>query len=130
LVRLCLVGCDVHDAPADARRGDGVGQDDDGLPPGTALDPRAGVAGLIGRPVAQPLPRAQSPEQVAGHESDGRGDDAHHHDHRIPIVDSCSTRSDVSVAARLRWLPIRTPSLCSRSSWSSPAIRSTHFLGT
>lgn len=49
---------------------------------------------------------------------------------RMPIADSCSIRSGVSVAALLRWLLIQAPSLCSRSCWSSPMIRSTCFLGT
>lgn len=31
--------------------------------------------------------------------------------HRMPVADSCSTRSDSSVAARLRWFPIQAPSL-------------------
>ncbi|GGV19444.1 hypothetical protein GCM10010275_71450 [Streptomyces litmocidini] len=80
-----------------------MGQDDEGLPPGAAPRPRPGEADLIGRPVAQPLPRAQSPEEIAGRERGGRGDDdAHHQDHRIPMADSCSIRSGVRVAARLR----------------------------
>jgi hypothetical protein len=93
---------------------------------------RPGEADLIGRPVAQTPLRTQPPEQRAGRERGGHGDDdAHHQDHRIPIADSSSIRSGVSVAARLRWFPIQAPSLCSRSSWHSPpTIRSTHFLGT
>jgi hypothetical protein len=79
-----------------------VDQDDNGLTAGTAPDPRPGEADLIGRPVAQPLPRAKPPEQIAGRERDGRDDDDAHQDHRIPIADSSSTRSGVSVAARLR----------------------------
>lgn len=54
-----LGGWGVHDAPAGARRGDGVGQDDDGLTGVTAPDPRLGEADLVGRPVAQSLPRSQ-----------------------------------------------------------------------
>ncbi|MEV5350451.1 ABC transporter ATP-binding protein [Streptomyces achromogenes] len=64
----------AHDVPAGARRGDGVDQDDDGLAAGAVPDPRPGEADLIGRTVAQPLPRAQPPEQIAGRERDGRGD--------------------------------------------------------
>ncbi|MEU2441766.1 hypothetical protein ABZ595_37135 [Streptomyces rubradiris] len=56
-----------------------MGQDDDGLAASAAPDPRPGEADLIGRPVAQPLPRAQPPEQIAGRERDGRGDDDTHH---------------------------------------------------
>jgi hypothetical protein len=53
-----------------------------------------------------PLPRAQPPEQIAGHEPDGHGDDDAHHNHRTPIADSRSTRSGASAAARLRWFPM------------------------
>lgn len=52
-------GGGAHDAPAGARRGDGVGQDDDGLTADAAPGPRTGD--LVGCPVAQPLPRAQPP---------------------------------------------------------------------
>jgi hypothetical protein len=44
----------------------------------------------------------------------------HPYAHRIPMADSCSTRSGVSVAARERWLLIHAPSLMSRCPWSSP----------
>ncbi|MFJ2729010.1 hypothetical protein [Streptomyces collinus] len=67
-----------------------------------SLLPTTGEANLIGRPLAQSLPRAQSPGQTAGAERGRRGDDDAHHDHRIPIADGCSIRSGVSVAARLR----------------------------
>ncbi|MFB7600588.1 hypothetical protein [Streptomyces sp. NPDC056160] len=66
------------------------------------MPPRAHGSGegadLIGRPVAQPLPRAQPPEQIAGRERGGRGA---RHDHPIPSWDSNSIRCGVSVAARL-----------------------------
>ncbi|MER7001163.1 hypothetical protein [Streptomyces sp. NPDC000410] len=57
------------------------------------------MADLIGRPAAEMPPRRQPPEQIAGRERDDRGDDDAHHDHRIPIADSCSIRSGDSVAA-------------------------------
>ncbi|MFF8279711.1 hypothetical protein ACF05T_26990 [Streptomyces lateritius] len=77
-------------------------QDDDGLASRAAPDPRSGEADLIGRPMTRPLPRAQPPEQIAGREGGDRGDDDGHHDHRIPIADSCSICSGVSGAALLR----------------------------
>lgn len=77
-------------------------QDDDGLAAEAAAEPRPGEADLIGCPVAQALPRAQPPQQIAGRERDDCGGDGAYHDHHIPMVDSCSTPSGVSVAARLR----------------------------
>ncbi|MGW3917438.1 hypothetical protein ACWEBX_39095 [Streptomyces sp. NPDC005070] len=41
---------------------------------------------------------------MAGRERGGPGDDDADDDRRIPIWDSCSTRSGVRVAALLRWL--------------------------
>ncbi|MFV5998941.1 hypothetical protein ACNPQM_43210 [Streptomyces sp. NPDC056231] len=81
-------------------------QDGDGLAASAAPDPRPGEADLIGRPAAQTLPRAQTPEQIAGRERGGRGDDDGHHDHRMPMADSCFARSGDRVAALLRWLLI------------------------
>ncbi len=72
-----------------------MGQADDGLAGGAAPDPRPGEADLIGRPIAQSLPR--SPEQIAGRGRGGRGDDDAHHNHRIPIADSCSHPGSVFV---------------------------------
>ncbi|GAA4340635.1 hypothetical protein GCM10023086_76250 [Streptomyces venetus] len=68
----------------------------------TAPHPRPGEADLIGRPVPQATPRTQPAEQIARRERDDPGDDDTHHDHRIPMADSSSTRSGDSVAARLR----------------------------
>lgn len=49
---------------------------------------------------------------------------------RMPIADSCSARSGGSVAALLPWFPIHAPRRSSRSSWSSPTIRSMCLRGT
>lgn len=82
-----------------------------------------------GHPRGHPRPRPVPP--AAG------GPEAHVH--RMPIADSSSTRSPLSVAARLRWFPIYAPSRSSRSSCSSPlppsasrltTMRSRCYLGT
>lgn len=61
-------GRGVHDAPAGARRGDDVDQDDDGLAAAAAPDPRSGEADLIGRPVGVPV-RTLSPAANGGDQS-------------------------------------------------------------
>ncbi|WP_327740389.1 hypothetical protein OG749_45280 [Streptomyces nojiriensis] len=83
-------------------------QDDDGLAAEAAPYPRPG--GSAAQPPARrhphaatrTPPRAQPPEQITSREGGDRGEDDSHHDHRIPIADNCSIRSDVSVAALLR----------------------------
>ncbi|MEV5283048.1 hypothetical protein [Streptomyces sp. NPDC051994] len=93
--------------PDRAKAGDALFQprhrpDGYGRAAGAAPHPRPGEADLIGCPVTRPLPRTQPPEQIAGRERGVRGDDDAHHDHRIPIVESCSKHSGLSVAALLR----------------------------
>ncbi|MEU7429147.1 hypothetical protein [Streptomyces sp. NPDC040750] len=103
--RPCLGGRGAHEAPAGARPDEDVDQDDDGLAGRAAPHPRAGEPHLVLSPVAQPQPRPHAAHQVAHHERrDGNHQDvrAHRQDHRIPIADSCSIRSGVSVAALLR----------------------------
>ena len=74
---------------------------------GAVLDPRPGELDLIDSPVAQPVPEPEPAGQIASREADQEcdsrdDDDGIHHDHRMPMVDSCSIRSGVSVAALLR----------------------------
>lgn len=41
---------------------------------------------------------------------------------RIPIAESCSTRSGVNDAARVPWLVIQAPNRTSGCSWPSPLL--------